>query len=208
MMEWYESLTVLGKVYLWIGVIATALLIIQIVLMCFSSFGGDLDLDGDGDIDVDVDSGVSVFTVKGMTAFFAVGGWVGLLTCSLVSDAMQWLSVIAALVSGVAAWALVVVLLRLMFRLQCNGALEPEKLIGQQATVYVAVPAGRSGRGKITLNAQGRYMELDAVTDGDKLTVDKKVEIVANESDYMVVRPIADKQADDTVTVINNVMNN
>lgn len=208
MLEWYASLTVLGQVYLWIAVVATVLLIIQIVMMCFTSFGGDIDLDGDGDIDVDIDSGVSVFTVKGITAFLAVGGWVGLLTCTLASESMQWLSVITALVSGAAAWALVVVLMRVMFRLQCNGALEPDKLIGQQATVYVSVPAKRNGRGKITLNAQGKYMELDAVTDGERLTVDSKVEIVASESDYMVVKSVDDKAAEDTVTVINNVINN
>lgn len=208
MVEWYNGLTVLGQVYLWIAAIATVFLVIQIVLMCFSSFGGDLDLDGDGDIDVDLDSGVSIFTIKGLTAFLAVGGWVGLLTCTLTSENMQWLSVITALVSGAAAWALVVVFMRIMIKLQCNGALEPDKLIGQQATVYVSIPAKRGGRGKITLNAQGKYMELDAVTDGDKLPVDMKVEILASESDYMVVKQVNNGEADDTVTVINNVMNN
>lgn len=188
MVEWYDGLTVLGRVYLWIAAIATVFLIIQIILMCFSSFGGDLDLDGDGDIDVDLDSGVSIFTVKGLTAFLAVGGWVGLLTCTLCSENMQWLSIITALISGAAAWALVVVFMRIMIKMQCNGALEPDKLVGQQATVYVTVPAKRSGRGKITLTAQGKYMELDAVTDGDKLPVDMKVEILASESDYMVVK--------------------
>ena len=82
MKEWFENLSVLEHIYLWIGVVATVFLIIQIILMCFTSFGGDVDIDGDGDIDVDVDSGVSIFTVKSLTAFFAVGSWCGLLTCS------------------------------------------------------------------------------------------------------------------------------
>ena len=78
MKEWFLGLSVMEQIYFWLGIISTVFLIVQIVLMCFSSFGGDIDIDGDGDIDVDSDSGVSIFTVKSITAFFAVGSWAGL----------------------------------------------------------------------------------------------------------------------------------
>lgn len=205
MREWFEQLTALEQVYLWLGVAATAFMLVQIILMCFSAFGGDLDLDGDGEIDVDTDAGVSLFTVKSITAFFAVGAWAGLLTCALVADALQWLSIVVALAAGIAAWAVVIVIMRAILKLQCNGAVQPEKLVGLRATVYVSVPAARGGRGKVTLNAQGRYMELDAVTDGEKLSVDAAVEIVATENECAVVRGVSPLQseADDTVTVMN-----
>ena len=179
-MEWLKSLSVLEHIYFWLGIVSTIFLIIQIALMCFSSFGGDVDVDGDGDIDVDPDSGVSIFTVKSITAFLAVGSWAGLLTCTLASDKLQWLSVIIALIAGAAAMAVVVLAIRGMMKLQCNGALQSEKLVGMKATVYVAIPSARSGRGKITLNAQGKFMELDAVTDcEEKLAVDETVEIIS-----------------------------
>lgn len=189
MKEWFENLSVMEHVFFWLGIAATLFMIIQIILMCFTSFGGDLDFDGDGDIDVDVDSGVSIFTVKSVTAFFAVGSWAGLLTCTLASDSLQWLAVIVALVCGAAAMAVVVLIFRAMAKMQCNGALQTEKLIGKRATVYVPVPANRSGRGKITLNAQGKYIELDAVTESDeKLLTDETVEIIATENECTVVR--------------------
>lgn len=191
MKEWFLGLSWYEQVYLWLGVVATILLIVQIILLCFSAFGGDLDLDGDGEIDVDTDSGVSVFTLKSITAFFAVGGWAGLLTCSLAADSLHWLSIIVALVAGVAAMALVVLLIRAMQKLQCNGLLETEKLVGTQATVYVSIPAARSGRGKITVTAQGKFMELDAVTEeGDRLQCDEAVEIVAIENECTVVKRV------------------
>ena len=188
MAEWFANLTVLEHIYFWLGIASTAFLIVQIILLCCSSFGGDVDLDGDGDIDVDADSGVSIFTVKSITAFLAVGSWAGLLTCSLAADNLQWLSIIVALIAGAAAMAVVVVLLRAMYKLQCNGAVQTEKLVGQRATVYVSIPAERSGRGKITLNAQGRFMELDAMTDGEKLVTDEAVEIIATENECAVVK--------------------
>ena len=102
---------------------------------------------------------------------------------------MQWVSIFPALVLGAAALAIVVVALRAMQKLQCNGAVQIEKLIGQTATVYVSVPPSRSGRGKITLTAQGRFMELDAVTDGEeRLAVDEVVEIVSTENECTVVK--------------------
>ena len=190
-MEWLKSLSVLEHIYFWLGIVSTIFLIIQIALMCFSSFGGDVDVDGDGDIDVDPDSGVSIFTVKSITAFLAVGSWAGLLTCTLASDKLQWLSVIIAIIAGAAAMAVVVLAIRGMMKLQCNGALQSEKLVGMKATVYVAIPSARSGRGKITLNAQGKFMELDAVTDcEERLPVDEQVEIVSTENECAVVRRI------------------
>jgi hypothetical protein len=193
MIEWYKTLSVLEQVYFWLGIVATVFLIIQIIMLCFTSFGGDVDIDGDGDIDVDTDSGVSIFTVKSITAFFAVGCWAGLLTCALCADNLQWVSVISAIVGGAAAMAVVVLLMRAMLKLQSNGAFQPEKLVGKSATVYVSIPAERSGRGKITLTAQGKFMELDAMTDGARLTVDEAVEIISNENECMVVKKLENR---------------
>ena len=187
--EWFKGLSVMEQIYFWLGIAATLFLIVQIILLCCSSFGGDTDIDGDGDIDVDGDSGVSIFTVKSITAFFSVGSWTGNQDCALVPANLQWVSIFPALVLGAAALAIVVVALRAMQKLQCNGAVQIEKLIGQTATVYVSVPPSRSGRGKITLTAQGRFMELDAVTDGEeRLAVDEVVEIVSTENECTVVK--------------------
>lgn len=190
MVEWYNGLSTFEQIYFWIAIVASIFLIVQIILLCFSSFGGDTDLDGDGEIDVDIDSGVSLFTTKSLTAFLSIGGWAGLLTCSAVESNLQWLSIIVALVAGGAAWAGVYFALRGIAKMQCNGALQTEKLVGKRATVYVSIPQKRSGRGKITLEAQGKFTELDAVTDGDRISVDEVVEIVATQNECTVVKKV------------------
>ena len=191
MKEWFANLSVMEQLFFWIGIVSTLFMIVQIILMSLSSFGGDIDIDGDGDIDVDTDSGVSIFTVKSVTAFFAVGSWSGLLTCALVSDKLQWLAIIVSIIAGAAGMSVMVILMRLILKLQCNGAFEIDKTVGQKATVYVSVPPSRSGRGKITMNAQGRFVELDAVTEeNSRLAVDEVVEIVSTESECAVVRRV------------------
>ena len=192
MKEWFEALSVMEQIFFWLGIVSTLFLIVQIILMSLSSFGGDLDLDGDGDIDVDTDSGVSIFTVKSITAFFAVGSWSGLLTCALASDKLQWLAIIVSIIAGAIAMAVMALLLRAITKLQCNGAFEIDKIVGSTATVYVSIPPSRSGRGKITMNAQGRFMEIDAVTDLDcRLAVDEIVQIVSTENECAVVSRIS-----------------
>lgn len=195
MKEWFANLYWYEHIYLWVGVAATLCLIIQIIMMCFSSFG-DADIDGDGDIDVDTDSGISIFTVKSVTAFFAVGSWAGLLTCALITDSLDWVSVIVATFSGVIASALVVVGMALIVKLQSNGLLQPDKFVGLQATVYVNVPASRGGTGKITLDAQGKFIELDAITDDEQaLTYGEKVKITAMQEDCATIERITDGES-------------
>lgn len=90
-MTWYQSLTVAEKIYFYIAIVGTVLLVVQIIMMLFS-FGGGADADGDADFggDGEFDApdgglGISLFTLKGITAFLAIGGWVGLLILQINS---------------------------------------------------------------------------------------------------------------------------
>lgn len=197
MADWYNALSVLEKVYFYIGCIASFFLVVQIIIMCFSGFGPDIDVDGDGLIDADADTGVSILTTKSITAFCAVGGWTGLLMCSIEGLHVA-VAIVVSLAAGLAAMAVVVLFMKLMMKLQCNGLLETEKLVGKTATVYVSVPPSREGRGKITMTAQGKYVELDAVTDEtERLKIDQTVEILAAENECMLVKKVeAEKNSD------------
>ena len=175
-MEWFTQMSVTEQVLFWIAVVATVGLVIQIVMMIFSFGGGDVDV-SDFDGDIDTDGGLSVFTIKGLTAFFALGGWCGFATISYVPD-MEWIAILVAFATGTVALLGVGFAMKAMTKLQCSGNL-----------VYVSIPPTRSGRGKITLTAQGKYMELDAVSDSDeKLATDTKVTIVSYENDFAVVK--------------------
>ncbi len=186
-MKWYLELSVLSKVFFWISVVASVLLVIQIILLVVSFAGG-----GDGDFedfdgDMDTDSGLSLFTVKGMTAFFALGGWCGFAAATGLPG-NNWAPVLIAIATGTAALFGVALAMRGVSKLQCSGNLVGEKLVGQTATVYVSVPSSRTGRGKITLTAQGRYMEADAVTDDpNRIATDEQVVILSWQDDFAVV---------------------
>lgn len=197
MAEWISSFSVLGAVYFWIAVVFSVLLILQIVLMLFS-FGGDAEIDADmGGMDADgadgaeVGTGISIFTVKGITCFFTLGAWVGLLFVSILPKELEYVSLAPAFICGLAAMFGFAFLMKAMLRLQSSGNLLKENLIGKEATVYVSIQPKRTGRGKITLTAQGQYRELDAITDENKkLSVDEKVIICDVVNGTAIVRKV------------------
>lgn len=192
MFDWLKSLSGLEIAYFIIACIGTVALLIQIVMMLIGAGGEadadfDTDTDGDGTFDSHTDTGVSLFTVKGLTAFFAIGGWTGMLMLSY--NVGVAITVPVSVVAGLAAYFIVWALIRLVLKLQEDGTLNYASAIGQTATVYVSIPASRTGRGKITLVLQGRYTELDAVTDEtERIPVDCAVEITEQAGDAFVVR--------------------
>lgn len=192
MFDWFRSLSGLEIAYFIVACIGTLALLIQIVMMLIGAGGDgdtdfDTDTDGDGDLDSHTDTGVSLFTIKGLTAFFAIGGWTGMLMLSY--NVHVGITVPVSVVAGLAAYFLVWALIRLVLKLQEDGTLNYASAVGQTATVYVSIPASRAGRGKITLVLQGRYTELDAVTDEtERIPVDCVVEIVEQAGDAFVVR--------------------
>lgn len=188
-MGWYESLRVEERVFFWIAIVASALLLIQIVMMLFSFAGVDADGDGAFDGDVDTDGGLSFFSIKGITAFFALGGWCGFAAATYIEN--DWAPILIAVATGTAALLGVGFAMKGISKLQCSGNLDKGKLVGMTATVYVSVPALREGRGKITLTAQGKYMEIDAMTDdGERISVDTQVKIKEYHEDFALVTRI------------------
>lgn len=193
MAAWWQSLTLLEHILLYIAVPATLILVLQTVLLfaggAFDS-DGDTDLDGgaDGDLDHDPggldhempdgglpgdgeahgqpdgpDSGLHLFTVRGVVAFLVLFGWGGLWLCQLGVPGL--LAVFLAVPIGFAGMVGIALAVRQAVRLQYDGTLDPRNAVGLTGTVYLTVPAGRAAPGKVELTVQEQLREFEAVTD-------------------------------------------
>ena len=192
-MDWFLELATAEKIYFIIAMVASIFLVIQIIIMLFSLGGGDIDMDGGlsgPDTIDDTDGGLSFFTIKGLTAFFALGGWCGFAAQTALGSNI-WAPILIAIATGTVALLGVGFAMRGIAKLQCSGNIVKKNLIGTVATVYVSIPEKRSGRGKITLTAQGSFMEIDAMTDeGERIPVDSTVEIVEYSDDFAIVKKV------------------
>ncbi|MBI1318799.1 MAG: hypothetical protein GC168_07595 [Candidatus Hydrogenedens sp.] len=129
---------------------------------------------------------LSIRSIVAGVAFFGLGG---LLAQSI--GAGPYASYVAAILSGAAALFAVAWLMHLLYALKHDGTFQIISVLGAPATVYLAIPAARSGSGKVTVAARDRSVELEAVTDGDALPTGALVEVVEilNENTVAVKRP-------------------
>ncbi len=220
MAEWWDSLSALQKVFGYFAVPATLVLIIQSVLVLFG-IGHDGAEAGHGGADVghahadfghahadaghghadgghghgEVSDGFALFSIRGLVAFFSVGGWTGIVLDG--AGANVAVTILVSLLAGFAAMVLIALLFHWTAKLQASGNIDMQNAIGKTAKVYIPVPASEKGTGKVTLTLQERYVECDALTRaarGLKTGEFVKVVAVAGES-TLIVEPETEKNA-------------
>lgn len=108
-------------------------------------------------------SGLRLFTLRGIVAMFAVGGWLGIAMCDVgIPSAF---SVLIALAGGFAALFIAAFVIAYSLKMQESGNISVKNSIAHNATVYIPIPAARGGYGKVTMTLQERFVELEAITD-------------------------------------------
>lgn len=162
-------------------------LIVLQALASLLGIGGD-HADHGFDHDVDHDLGgdglehggdwflglLSFRTICSAVLFFGLGGMI-----ALYYNAAPIGAFFSALMAGGLALYLVAQAMRMMSRLKADGTVRVNKALGQTGTVYLRVPANKSGPGKVTLNLQNRTVELEAYTSSDELPTGTPIQVVA-----------------------------
>ena len=197
--DWWRNLGLVGQVMACAAIPMTVIMLLQLVLMIMGIGFGNSDSDFDNDASDDGgDEGGSntdiarIFTIRGIVAFFALGGWAGLAAMTAGIPAI-W-SIWIALLSGVAAMLLASLAIKFALKMQSSGNISLSNALSKTAEVYITIPPLRSNTGKVTLVLQERFVELDAVTDSETpIKPYMKVEVVGiTGGDCLVVSPITE----------------
>lgn len=193
MTEWWESLSTLQRVFGFFALPATLVLIIQSVLVLFGIGHHEADF-GHAHVDVahdhmDVSDGFALFSVRGLVAFFSVGGWTGIVLDG--AGASPVITILLSLAAGTAALYTVALLFRMAAKLQSSGNIELKNAVGKNAKVYIPIPAKERGSGKVTLTLQERFVECDAITRASRgLKTGELVRVVAVvDENTLIVEP-------------------
>jgi len=201
---WWFELGLLGQIMACFAIPMTVVMLLQLVLMIIGmGFGNDTDGDLD-DCEVDPNTETSpheagssgnasilrIFTIRGIVAFFALGGWAGL--AALSAGVNPFWAIQISLFVGVCAMLLAAIVIRLALRMQASGNLNLNNAISQAADVYIRIPPARTETGKVTMLLQERFVELDAITDHETaLSPGAKVKVVAVvNNECLVVSPV------------------
>lgn len=199
MLEWWNNMDLVGQIFALIAIPSTLVLVVQTVLLIIGIGGDDIDADGvditgNGVGDTPGDGGgdgMVLFSLRGIMAMAAVGGWSGLVMHQ--SGFSLTVTVLLATVFGFITLVGIAYIMNLATKLQSSGNLVIGYAIGKVGTVYIPIPPNMKGSGKINLTVQERFIEIDAVTPCKrKLTTGESVRVTAtDENGMVVVEPVA-----------------
>ncbi|MEO0454520.1 MAG: NfeD family protein [Verrucomicrobiota bacterium] len=175
MMNWWTELSMELQLFYGIGIIALSVLLIQLLL---TLIGLDDDIDISDEMDSDGhDSGLSLLSVRSVTAFFAGFGWAGVAAASYGLPFL--LSMVIALVVGFGFMFMIYYMMLALLKMQASGTLNYGNAVGEVATCYVTIPPSRTGSGQIEVMIQGRSCTVEALTSGDlEIAPATKVKVV------------------------------
>ena len=215
--EWWNAMNMLQQSFAVVAIPATVMLFLQTIMLLFgiggsqdsdadtdvaesSDFTDDFDISDDGDFDntdhsysENHDAGLRLFTVRGIVAFFSVGGWLGVV---LGETSLHFsLVLLISILGGLISLFTIALILKWSLKLQDEGNIDIKNALGKTAQVYVPIPADGKSFGKVTLVLQDRYVEYSAITKhNETLKTNSLVKItgVINQS-TLVVKPIAEE---------------
>ena len=154
-------------IYWVFAIVGTVWLTISTILAFYGAgdhSGLDVDVDMDGDIDIPhVDTGfldLKIFSVRAILAFFTMFGWGG-----VVFGDRGWTGFFLSFFCGLVMMFLTALCMALVLKLQQNGTVKNSSLKGKTGVVYLSVPAGRVGRGLVTVAVNGASKEVSVISD-------------------------------------------
>lgn len=187
---WFSALPVMSQVYWCCAVAGSLIFLIQLVLTLLGMDASDIDVDFDGPDTMDLGGGMSLFTVRALVNFLVGFGWSGVCFGKVVDSAA--LTVAIAVATGLLFSWVILFLYSKMKRLEYNAAFAISDCVGQTGTVYLRIPAARSGMGKVQVSVRGSVHEVAACTDGGQIASGTLVRVVeAINADCLLVVPAA-----------------
>ena len=163
--------------YLICATLGGTVLVVQFLLTVIGIGGDDFDADVDIPDDSDflgeahtsvADHGSTwLFSVISLKTIVAALAFFGLAGCAGLSAKLPTLTtLVIAIACGTSAMFLVHYLVKSLNRLDQDSSLHLNRsLEGKRGTVYVAIPAAKTGEGKIQLKLQNRIEEIKAMTE-------------------------------------------
>ena len=139
-----------------------------------------IGIDADSDMDQgfnDPGDGMSLLTFRNLINFLLGFGWMAI---SLKGTIQSWtLIIILSAITGIALVILVMYMYKGLAKMQQSGNIDTlQQAPGCTGTVYLTIPAGRSGEGIVQITINNSIRDLAAVTDGDELKTGTQIKVI------------------------------
>jgi len=188
--DWWPTLGALEKVYWIVAIPFSVIFILQTIMTLFMGDVSDVDSGGDVDASIDGDTGIDFqfLSLKNLVAFFTIFGWSGI--ACINSGLSVPLTIFISMAAGLLMMIIMAALMYFMYKLTDDGSLKLINATGKIGTVYLTIPAKRSGMGKVQVSVQG-LRTLDAMTDNElEIKTGEIIEVIEIfNNEILIVKP-------------------
>ncbi|MBP3213586.1 MAG: NfeD family protein [Bacteroidaceae bacterium] len=175
-LEMYQNQDTWMQVFWGCAIVGSLIFLVQMVLTLMGMDHSDMDVDFDGADTMDLGGGISLFSIKNFVNFIVGFGWGGVCFADAIEN--KWLLTLVAVAVGVGFVLMFFFIKKQTKRLEHNGAFRIEDSVGKTVDVYLRIPAGKSGAGKVQVSLNGSVQELEALTEGNSIPSGQKVKVV------------------------------
>ena len=187
-MDFFDGMSTLQQSFWWVAIIASLIFLVQLFFTIIGTdFSDGLHADFNGDLDA-VHGPFQLFSFRNLVNFLMGFGWTGVAFYQSVPN--QTLLIILATSVGILFVVIFFILIKQILKLTEDNTFNIDKLIGKSAEVYLRIPEGKSGKGKIQVSLNGTNHELLAVTEGEEISSGNLVKIIRIEEKILIVEKI------------------
>ncbi|CAN5476895.1 hypothetical protein BH10BAC4_BH10BAC4_15470 [soil metagenome] len=183
-MDYFETLDPLLKTLWFIAIPTTLIFAIQTILT-FVGVDAHDGLNADFDSVHGGDSEFQLFSFRNLTNFLLGFSWTGISFYKLIPNSILLIGL--SFIVGVLFIAVFFLIIRQIERLAEDNTFRIINSLDQTGSVYLTIPEGKKGVGKVQVSVNGAFHELDAITENERLETNAVVRIVKIESDTLVV---------------------
>lgn len=177
---WLPEDWTIGTTYLVCAVLAGTVIVVQLVLGLVGIGGADADVDTDGadggHDGHDGHDGLPLLSVRAISSAIVMFGLLGL--TGTQNGWGQNATLAIASLGALTVLFLVAYAMKLQTKLDSSGTVDASAAVGTVARVYLRIPEQDSGRGKITVEIQGRTAEYEAFTLGPAIATGAPVDVL------------------------------
>ncbi|MCR4769435.1 MAG: serine protease [Bacteroidaceae bacterium] len=172
----FNNMDTLLQVFWGCSIVASLIFVIQLILTLIGMDHSDITVDFDGSDTMDLGNGINLFSIKNLVNFFLGFGWAGVCLYNSISSSL--LLILVAFLIGCAFVGMFIIIYKQTRKLEKNGAFSINDCLGKSASVYIRIPAGCTGKGKVQISIDGSVHEINALTDEDEIASGQNVKIV------------------------------
>jgi len=183
-MEFFESMEPLLRTFWYIALPATLIFLIQSV-MTFMGMDAHDGVDADFNSDLShTDAPFQLFSLRNLINFFMGFSWAGISFYGTLENKIALMGV--ALAVGIIFILLFFFIIKQIQKLAEDNSFKIASTLNHTCTVYLTVPAAKTGRGKVQISVKGSFHEIDAMTDGEKIETGATCKIIKTEGSNLV----------------------